>query len=84
MNSLYTLEEVKDCALKLKVKTTPEEIYNFWESKGWKTKKGTYVQSLIVAVTVANGSINYSKNKDFYKAKERELAKARRENSVKP
>lgn len=83
MNSPYTLQEVTECALKLKVKTTPEEIFNFWESKGWKTKKGIRVQSLVVAVTVANGSINYSKNKDFYKAKERKLAKERRENVAK-
>ena len=83
MNSPYTLQEVTECALKLKVKTTPEEIFNFWESKGWKTKKGIRVQSLVVAVTVANGSINYSKNKDFYIAKERKLAKERRENVAK-
>lgn len=80
---LYTLQEVRECATKLKVKTTPEEIYDFWEKKGWKTKKGGFVQSLVVAVTVANGSINYSKNKDFYKSKERKLAAERRENVAK-
>ena len=81
--SLYTLQEVRACVNKHNIKTTPEEIYNFWEKKGWKTKKGDYVQSLVVAVTVANGSINYSKNKDFYKSKERKLAAERRENVAK-
>lgn len=81
--SLYTLQEVMDCVIKHNIKTTPEEIFNFWETRGWKTKKGNYVHSLVVAVTVADGSINYSKNKDFYKAKERALATERREKVVK-
>lgn len=75
MSSLYTLQEVRDCASKFNLKVTPEEIFDFWEKKGWKTKKGENVHSLVVAVTVANGSINYSRNKDFYTAKERELKK---------
>ena len=82
MNSLYTLQEVRDCASKFNLKVTPEEIFEFWEAKGWKTKKGENVHSLIVAVTVANGSINYSRNKDFYIAKERERRKEYRSKVV--
>lgn len=78
MKSLYTLQEVMDCASKLSLKVTPEEIFNYWEEKGWKTKKGTFISSLHLAINVANGTINYVKNKDFYKKKEKQLALERK------
>lgn len=34
--SLYTLQEVIDCVIKHNIKTTPEEIFNFWETQRTK------------------------------------------------
>ena len=34
---------------------TPREVFDYWEKKCWKTKKGTYVKTLEIAINVSNG-----------------------------
>lgn len=72
--SLYTLQEIREYVSKHKsVTTSPEDIFSYWQSKKWKTKKGVNVRSISAAVSCAHGTLNYFKNKEIYKSKEKKI-----------
>lgn len=74
MKPIYSLQDIRDYVSKHpSIISKPEEIFLFWESKNWKTLKGTLVSSLSAAVASANGALNYSKNKDLYISKQKEF-----------
>lgn len=78
-NHQYTLEEIRDYIQSIGgIVNTPEEIFNFWESRNWRTKKNKPIKPISLAVSVANGALNYKKNYEYYKVNESTIAAERR------
>lgn len=59
LNELPTVELIKSYLIlhDNSFQVTAQEVYDYWEAKGWKTKKGREVLSLENAVSVCNSIV---------------------------
>lgn len=73
--SLYTIDEIRDYISRHKsIVATPEDVFSYWENKGWKTLKGEYVKTLSAAINVVNGLICSKQNRNSFHLKKEKYA----------
>lgn len=70
----FSLSEIRKYIHLHTVEAPAEYIYEYWDKKKWKTKKGTYIttQNISVAINVVN-SIYYQKQRRKNKKKKKKL-----------
>lgn len=66
-----TLNQVEVYVAEKSLFCEPQDAYNYWEKRKWKTRKGTIVKSLEAAINVYNGLAikQYTKKKAQSKTK---------------
>lgn len=84
---LFTLEDIEsEISKQSEVVVSAETVYHYWKSKNWRTKKGTLVRSLHIAIHVVNSfyypRTNKSENRRNRKSK-KELTSALNKDSLK-
>ena len=50
-----TLELIQECITQWKLRVSAQEVYDYWTSMNWLTKKGQPIKTLESACNVANG-----------------------------